>query len=119
VKGNLNQKGDSLPDLEEGDIIEALGDFSHHFIDCRPAPCHAESELCSTPVLLDKIEFAVILGVKIAYMPAGLDQLLKLGLLRGKIWLQKKYAPATAVHVVRGTMKTRALGKKIRGSPGP
>jgi hypothetical protein len=77
-KGNQKQKGDSPSNLEEGDIIEALGDCPHHFIDCRCAPCHAESKLCSTPVLFDKVEFTVVLRVKIAYMPTGLDQLLKL-----------------------------------------
>ena len=46
-------------------------------------------ELCYTPILFNKIEFAVIFGVKIIYMFMRFDQLLKLGLLRDEIRLQK------------------------------
>jgi hypothetical protein len=46
-------------------------------------------------------------------MPARLDQLLKLRLLRDEIGLQKKDVSATAVRMFRGAAKTRTLGKKV------
>ena len=53
--------------------------------------CHTlhETELkfCCTPVLLDEIEFAVILWVEIAGVAAGLDKFLKLRLVTGKVAL--------------------------------
>ena len=73
--------------MKEGDIIEALDDFPLHLVDCRCAPCYTETELGSTPILFNEIEFTMVLGIKIAEMPAILDQLLKLGLLRHEIGL--------------------------------
>jgi hypothetical protein len=69
--------------------------------------------------LLDEVKLTMIFGVKIAQMPAGLDQLLKLGLLRDEIGLQKKEASATTVCTARGAAKTRALGEKTRVSLRP
>jgi hypothetical protein len=63
--------------------------------------------------LFDKIKFTMVFWIEIAEVPTRLDQLLKLGLLRDEIWLQKKYAPAAAVSATRGAMKTRALGEKV------
>jgi hypothetical protein len=99
--------------VKEGHIIEATDDLPLHLIDRCCAPCHTETELCCSPILLDKIELAVILGVEIAQMSAGLNPLLKLGLLRHKVGLRKEDTPAAAVSAARGTTKTRALGKKI------
>jgi hypothetical protein len=70
-----------------------------------------------TPILFDEIKFAMVFRVKIAEVPARLNQLLKLGLFRDKIRLHEKNASATAVRVARGatTRKTLALGKDIPG----
>ena len=46
-------------------------------------------------------------------MSVRVDQLLKLGLLRDEVGLQKKYALAAAVSAARGATKAQALGKKI------
>ena len=46
-------------------------------------------------------------------MATRLNQLLKLGLLRHKIGLQKENVSATAVSTARRAMKPQALGKKI------
>lgn len=99
--------------MKEGDIIQALGDLPLHLIDSGRTPCHTESELCGTPILLDEVELAMIFGVEVTQMPARLDQLLELGLLRDEIGLQKKYASAAAVRAARRAAKTRALGEKI------
>jgi hypothetical protein len=105
--------------VKEGDVIEGLDDFFLHLVDRRRAPCHAEMKLCCAPILFNEVEFAVILGVKITQMPARLDQLLKLGLLKDEIGLHKKYASAATVHAARGATKARALGKKDRVALGP
>jgi hypothetical protein len=109
---------DSPSNVEEGDIIKALDDLLLHLVDGCRAPCHPETELCCSPILFDKIELAMILGVEIAQMTARLNQLLKLGLLRHEVRLREKNAPAAAVIVLRGAAKTRALGKKV-SSLGP
>ena len=99
--------------MKEGDVIQALDDLPLHFIDCRRAPCHTEAELGCPPILFDKVEFAVIFGIEIANMPTGLNQLLKLGLLRDKVGLQKKNPSAAAVSVSRRTTKSWALSKQF------
>ena len=109
---------DSPPNVKKGDIIQALDDLPLHLVDCRRAPCHTETELCRPPILLDKVELAVIFRVEITQVPAILNQLLKLGLLRNEVGLQKKDAPATTVSAARGAMKPWALGEKI-SSLGP
>src|SRR6267154_410351 len=99
----------SPPNMKEGDIIQALDDLPLHFIDCRHTPCHMETELCCPLILFDEVEFAVILGVEITDMPTGLNQLLKLGLLRDKVGLQKKNPSAATVSVSRRATITQAL----------
>ena len=54
----------------------------------------------------------MIFGVEITQITAGLNQLLKLGLLRDEIGLQKKNAPATAVSMAGGGNKTLGTGQK-------
>jgi len=107
----------SLLNVKEGDIIKALDDFSLHLNDCCHAPCYIETKFCCSPILFGKIQLAVILGVKVTQMAMRLDQLLKLGLLRYKIRLQKKNTLATAVSVTSGTTKPWALGGKISLRP--
>jgi hypothetical protein len=75
-----------------------------------------ETKLRRPPILLNEVELAVIFRVKITYVSTRLNQLLKLGLLRDKIRLQKQYAPATAISAARGTTN-RTLGKKILFRP--
>ena len=67
--------------MKERDIIKALNDVPLHLVDHCCALCHMEMQLGRSPVLLDKVELTVILGVKIADVAARLNQLLKLGLL--------------------------------------
>jgi hypothetical protein len=88
---------DSPSDVKEGDIIEALDDLPLHLIECCRVPCHTETKLRRPPVLFDKVKFTMVFWIEIAEMPTRLNQLLKLGFLRDKIGLQKKYAPAAAV----------------------
>jgi hypothetical protein len=108
---------DSPPNVKEGNVIEALDDYPLHLIDCGRAPCHTETELCRPPVLFDEIEFTVIFGIEITQMTMRLDQLLKLGLLRDEVGLQKKNALTTAVSAAGGATKTRALGEKVSLGP--
>ena len=102
----------SPPNLKEGNIIKALGNFVLHLVDRCRAPCYTETKLCSSSVLLDEIKFTVILRIEVAQMAARLNQLLKLGLLRHEIGLKKEEASATTVNVASVTT-TRAIGKKI------
>src|SRR6267154_3848436 len=92
---------DSPLNMKEGHVIEALDDCLLHCIDCCRVPCHMEMELRCPSVLFNEVEFAMVFGVKVAQMPMRLDQLLKLGLLRDEIRLQKKNAPATTVSMAR------------------
>jgi hypothetical protein len=104
---------DSLPNVKERDVIKALNDFFLHLIDRRRMLCHTKAELCHSLVLFDKVEFTMILGVKVTQVAVRLNQLLKLGLLRHEIGLQKKDLPTAIVSVARGTIKAWALCKEI------
>ncbi len=99
--------------MKEGNVIERLDDLPFYFIDCNYTPCHAEMELCRFPILFDKVKLTMVFWIEITQMAARLDQLLKLGLLRYKVRLQKENTPAATVSMARGAMKTRALGKKF------
>ena len=103
--------------MKERDVIKTLDDLPLHAINCCCAPCHMEMELGCSPVLFNKIEFTVVFWVKIAQMAIRLDQLLKLGFLGHKIWLQEENASAAAVGAARGTVKTQALGEKVSFGP--
>ena len=105
--------------LREGDIIQALNDLPLHLIDFCHVSCHMKTELCHTPVLLDEVELAMVFQVKVAKMTMRFDQLLKLGLLRDEIRLQKQDVLAAAVYMARGAAKTWALGEKTQVSLGP
>ena len=104
---------DSPPNVKKENIIEALNDLSLHFIDRCRTPCHTEAELCCPPVLLNKIELAMIFWIKVAQMAVRLNQLLKLGLLWHEIRLCKENALAAAVGATCGAAKTWILSKKI------
>jgi len=71
----------SPPNMKERDIIKALNNIPLHLVNHCCMLCHTEMQLGHSPVLLDKVELAVILGVKIADVAVRLNQLLKLGLL--------------------------------------
>jgi hypothetical protein len=105
--------------VKEGNIIKGLDDIRLHLVDRCRAPHHTVTELCCSPVLLNKVELAVVLRVEVAQVAARLNQLLKLGLLRDKIGLQKKDATAAAVRAVWGALKVVALGQKVSYSLGP
>ena len=78
-----------------------------------------KTELCHAPILLDEVELAMVFQVKVAKMTMRFDQLLKLGLLRDEIRLQKQDVLAAAVYMARGAVKTWALGVKTQVSLGP
>jgi hypothetical protein len=104
---------DSPLNVKERNIIKALNDFLLHLINCHRTLCHIKVELHCFSVLFDKVEFTMILEVKVIQVATRLDQLLKLGLLRHEIRLQKKDSPTATVSVARGTTKAWALCKKI------
>jgi hypothetical protein len=101
------------------DIIKALDDLLFHFLNCCHMPYLMEIKLCSAPILLNKVKFTMIFWIKVAQMATLLNQLLKLGLLKHEIRLQKQKASVTAVSVTREALKILALGEKINISLGP
>ena len=103
--------------VKEGNIIAALNDLPLHLVNCCRAPCHTEVKLRCPPILFYKVEFTMVFGIEIAQMPARLNQLLKLRLLRDKIRLKKENTPAITVSTTRGAMKARTLGENISLRP--
>ena len=79
----------------------------------------AISSLGCTPVLLNKVELAVILWVKVAQMAAPLDELLELWSLVCEIGLRKEDTPTAAVHAARGALEIVALSRQARFRPQP
>ena len=80
-------KNESPLDLKQWNVVQACSDKLFHLIN----GCHTlhgtESKFCCTPVLLDEIEFAIILWVEITEVATGLDEFLKLRLVTGKVTL--------------------------------
>jgi len=77
----------SLPNVKEGDVIEALDDLPLHLINCCCMPCHSETELHHPPILFNEIHLTVVFQVEITQMATGFNQLFKLGLLRPEVRL--------------------------------
>jgi hypothetical protein len=68
----------SPSDLKQGNVIQAGYNIFFHLIHSCPARHGTKTIFCRAPVLLNKIEFAMILRVEVADMATQLDELLKL-----------------------------------------
>lgn len=99
--------------MKKENVIKALNEHYLHLINCCHAPCQMETELCCPTILFNEIELMLIFEIEITQMTMRLDQLLKLGMLKDEIRLQKKNVPTIAVSTAREAMKTRALGEKV------
>lgn len=80
-------KIESPSDLKQWNVVQACSDKLFQLINGCRALHGTESKFCCAPVLLDEVEFAVILWVEIAEVAAGLDEFLKLRLVTGKVAL--------------------------------
>ena len=72
-----------------------------------------------TPILLNEIELAMILRVKIAKVATRLDKFLELGLLSDEIGLEEKEPPTAAVHTAGGAFEVQTLSRQPRFRPQP
>jgi hypothetical protein len=78
---------DSPLDLIQGNVIQAGYDIFFHLLHgCRMIH-GSESIFCHAPVLLNKIQFAVIFWVEVAEVATRLDKLLKLRFLINEVRL--------------------------------
>jgi hypothetical protein len=105
--------------LFKGDVIETLQHFLLHL---TKGPCTARNtvpKLCCTPVLLNKVEFAMILRIEVAQMTMRLDILLEQGLLRYEIELCVKNMPtaASGLSLTCGTLGARAFDREASLGP--
>ena len=83
-------------------------------------PCtagHTESKLRRTPVLLDKIQFTVILGIIITQVAARFDVLLEQRFLRCKIELGVKKVTTAAAGLSGSTLGASTLNRKAGLGP--
>ena len=112
-----NMKNKSALDLKQWNVIQACSDKLFQLINGYRTLYEMESKFCHASVLLDKIEFAVILWVEIAEVIAGLDEFLKLRLVTDKVALWKKKLPTAAINMFRAvkiwTLSNKALSQPI------
>ena len=73
MQNNLAKKKELLLDLREGDTVKALPDSGLHFMSHHCLRGFAESKLSSTPILLNKVELAMIFRIKITQMAMQLN----------------------------------------------
>jgi hypothetical protein len=85
--------------LKQRDIIETGDNLLLYLFDCPHVPCHLKSDLCSSLVLLNTIELAMIFRVKITKVTTALDMLsqkrlliLESGCIKRSHWLQSVLA---------------------------
>jgi hypothetical protein len=104
-----NEKNKLPSDLKQGNVIQAGHNNFFHLINGCRALHGTETKFSRTPILLDKIEFAVILRVEITKMAAGLNKFLKLGLVIDKIWLCKEEPPTAAISSTGGAVELVTL----------
>ena len=69
----MREKKNSPPNLKKGNIVKALLDVVLHCFKRLCSWYHTVLGLRGTPILLDKIELAVILRINIAQVAAALD----------------------------------------------
>src|ERR1700679_265808 len=76
-----DKKNESPSDLKQGNVVQAgYNMFCHLLNGCRTFH-GTEPKFCCAPVLFNKVQLAMILGVKVAEMSARLDEFLKLRLV--------------------------------------
>jgi len=80
--------------------VKALLDSVLHLLECLRSGGHAVSGFGRTPVLFDKVQFAMVLRIEIAQMTVPLDELLELRALICEVGLNEERAPAAAVNAI-------------------
>ena len=65
-------------DLNEGNTVKALLDGLLHIANCLHSGKHTVLGLHCSPILLNEIEFAMVLGIEIAQVATPLNELLEL-----------------------------------------
>ena len=101
----------------EGDVIKTTQHFPFHLLKGPCTASNAETEFRSTPVLLNEVQFTVVLGIKITQVTTRLDMLLKQRLLRHEIGLGVKEMSAATVGLLFGATGTSALGRETALRP--
>ena len=71
MRNMKNIRNSDVPlNLFKGDIIKTLQHLLFHLLEGLHMASSTELKLCCTPVLLDEIQLAMILGVIVTYMTA-------------------------------------------------
>jgi hypothetical protein len=78
---------------------------------------NAEPKLCCTSVLLDEIQFAVVLGIIVAQVATRYDVLLEEWLLRCEIVLSVKEMPTATAGLSFRTLGASALNREATFRP--
>ena len=78
MKNEQKENENGPLNVKKGDIVKAFLDSALHFLNCLGSGKDAVLSLCCTPVLLNEIELAMVLGIKVAQVTMLLDKLLEL-----------------------------------------
>jgi hypothetical protein len=85
---NKKKCQDTLSNLFKGDIIKTSQHLPLHLIKGLCMASNAEPKLCCAPVLLNEVQFTVVLGIVITQVAMGFDIFLKQWLLRCEVGLR-------------------------------
>jgi hypothetical protein len=116
IKKKRNHNAPS--NLFKGDIIKTCQHFLFHLIKGPCTASNAELKLCSTPVLLNEVQLAMVLGIEVAQVTTRFDILLEKGLLRHEVGLSVKdmATAATGLSLTGRTSVAAALEPELAES---
>src|SRR6266849_10368976 len=104
--------GDAPLNLIKGDVIETCQHFLLHLVKGLCMASDTEPKLCCTPILLNKVQFAVVLGIIITQVTTRFDIFLELRFLRYEVGLCVKDVMAAASGLSLRMLVASALDRK-------
>jgi hypothetical protein len=105
--------------LFKGDIIKTCQHFLFHLIKGPCTASNVEPKLCSTPLLLNEVQLAMVLGIEVTQVTTRFDILLEKGLLRHEVGLSVKdmATAATGLSLTSRTLGASALDREASLGP--
>src|ERR1700678_4452272 len=98
--------------LQMWNFFQASYDILLHLVDIRCFWGASVTVFCSSPILLNKIQFTMALWVEITYVTTRGNEFFEMRLLGNKIGLREKKAAAATVRFASHTLESFALSIK-------
>lgn len=103
----------------QGNTVQGIQHVHLHCLDCSTPSHFAILTLCSSPILLNEIQLAVILRVVVTNVTPPFDKFLECRFLIYEVRLREQQSAATAVCAVTRTLEVGTLGIQATIRPEP